>query len=36
MIPADRFGFAVPQGAKKLEALAVDETGEFTASEESK
>jgi hypothetical protein len=36
VIPADRFGFAAPPGAKKLQALAVDETGEFTALEESK
>jgi hypothetical protein len=36
VIPVDRFGFVAPQGAKKLEALAVDEAGEFTASEESK
>jgi len=35
-IPADRFGFVVPQGAKKLETLAVDEAGEFTAPEEGK
>jgi hypothetical protein len=33
VIPADRFVFAVPQGAKKLQALAVDETGEFTSEE---
>ncbi len=35
-IAADRFKFSVPQGAKKLQALATDETGEFVASEEGK
>jgi len=35
-IPADRFGFVVPQGAKKLDTLPVDEAGEFTAPEEGK
>lgn len=35
-IAADRFKFAVPQGAKKLQRLAVDETGEFAPSEEGK
>ena len=36
VIAADRFKFAVPQGAKKLQTLPVDETGEFAASEEGK
>jgi len=35
-IAADKFKFAVPQGAKKLQALAADETGEFAPSEEGK
>jgi len=35
-IPADRFGFVVPQGAKRLDTLPVDEAGEFTAPEEAK
>jgi hypothetical protein len=35
-IPADRFTFVVPQGAKKLDALPVDEAGEFTAPQEGK
>jgi hypothetical protein len=36
VIPADRFGFVVPEGAKRLDTLAVDEAGEFTGSEEGK
>jgi hypothetical protein len=35
-ITADNFKFAVPQGAKRLQALAVDETGEFAPSGEGK
>jgi len=33
---ADRFKFAIPQGAKKVQGFAVDEAGEFIASEGSK
>ena len=36
VIPAGRFTFAVPKGATKLEALAVDEAGELTLGEENK
>lgn len=36
VIAADRFTFAVPEGATKLEALAVDETGELKMGEENK
>ena len=36
VITADRFKFTVPQGAKKLPAFSVDETGEFTVPEEGK
>ena len=35
-IAADRFTFAVPKGATKLEALAVDEAGELQMGEETK
>jgi hypothetical protein len=34
MIAADRFKFAAPQGARKLQRLAVDEMGELAPSEE--
>ena len=35
-IAANRFQFVAPQGARKLQGLSVDETGEITASEEGK
>jgi hypothetical protein len=35
-IAADRFTFAVPKGATKLETLAVDEAGELQRGEENK
>jgi hypothetical protein len=35
-ITADKFKFVVPQGATRLQALAVDETGEFAPSGEGK
>ena len=35
-ITADRFKFVVPKGAKKLQALAVDEMGELALPEEGK
>lgn len=35
VIAADRFTFTVPSGATKLEALAVDETGELKMGEEN-
>lgn len=36
VIAADRFTFVAPKGATKLEALAVDETGELKMTEENK
>lgn len=36
VIAADRFKFVAPQGATKLEALAVDEAGELQMPEEAK
>lgn len=36
LIAADRFKFAVPKGAKRLQALPVDEMGEFALFEEGK
>lgn len=36
VIAADRFTFAVPKGATKLETLAVDEAGELMVGEENK
>ncbi len=36
VIAADRFTFAVPKGATKLETLTVDEAGELTVGEENK
>ena len=35
-LPADRFTFVAPKGATKLDALAVDETGELKMTEENK
>ena len=35
-IAAERFTFVAPQAAKRVPALAVDETGEFTTPEENK
>ena len=36
VIASDRFKFAVPQGARRLQALVVDETGELALPEEKK
>ena len=35
-IKSDQFTFVVPKGAKKLDAIAVSEMGEFTATKEGK
>jgi hypothetical protein len=36
VIAANRFTFVAPKGAQKLEALPIDETGEFTVKQEGK